>query len=1016
MKDVVAGRNLRVARYESVQNVHDYQKKRHKQQQEQGPALSENNILPLLLQSPVVVKTPQGFSTTDVFVCHTDGEVENAVRTICGCDSSDEDGVRNNDIHRNRLGPDGRRVKEALIEEYIDGTEFAVNLMALPSTWIHSDTVNNDATPDDKRDGIHALQLVVTDVWKYEKNEKARYGSADICNPYDPALNVITKFAIDVASAVGIECGAAHVELKATLIDGIYMNPCLIEVGARLSGGRKASMTQAALAATVSRDSPASDSPWNPFRALIASHCGFVGFSTLKSSVVHQLYFFKPRHFVRHLFLPIEESGQIKMIHGLVHDVTSCNLSTFHSMAMLIRKGDTVERTTDITTCAGFLWLVGERHLVNKDTKTFLETFKVEIVKVSTESSGTTHGKKEDRKYHPASVDEHRITKRLKHRNDNKKTGCLDRLLSICQDIESLKKMEAKIHQESHRAARFMDWMIVPNERCGSWYVPPSLFAPTVYFKSTDGHVNTWNFSLKRLNLPLVELLHKKRTVILVDSSNRKVLPDSFSRTIPIWAAVLNRIVVRYRQETIGAEDGKAPSTSHFMIDDPILDTPKAIVSLEEHKKILQIIDEQVNILYKCRAIVNPQALVACIDKPIRVRWMDSDGHFFETNDCWRKQSESDGVFQSIFDLISNAEAGEDSLTLICWNPSRYGMKNEEIHVENDEHRSYQYIPGAADDQESWSRQLTPTVFWKHHDRIKPALNDENIEYLIDEIISTEDKRESSRGQESDSDDILYNCDRVGELKLWLGSRRSGRPPDCWKHFDAILNVTVQQYDGILEQLPPEKYYLQLPVEEGKRDKSELERWMPVGVLFLIYHLQEGRRVLVHCAQGRDRSVAVVVVAVILLQLLEYPVRMRKDTLQWDFKRLFSMCASQQHKAHADDSGGANLSTTKNLGQSPSKYRSSGLPESTANALLAESGKQLFLKWIHSVHLRPVTDGPLANKEVIRICLHLIKSDRPVAEPTRSTMQKINRFLMSSPLYLASMKEKSPKPSTIETK
>ena len=37
-------------------------------------------------------------------------------------------------------------------------------------------------------------------------------------------------------------------------------------------------------------------------------------------------------------------------------------------------------------------------------------------------------------------------------------------------------------------------------------------------------------------------------------------------------------------------------------------------------------------------------------------------------------------------------------------------------------------------------------------------------------------------------------CDRIGKLNLWIGSRKSGRPPECWNQFDAILNVTTQHY------------------------------------------------------------------------------------------------------------------------------------------------------------------------------------------------------------------------------
>ena len=48
---------------------------------------------------------------------------------------------------------------------------------------------------------------------------------------------------------------------------------------------------------------------------------------------------------------------------------------------------------------------------------------------------------------------------------------------------------------------------LVANERCGSWYIPPSVKAGSVYFKSTDGHTGQWAFSLRRLNLHLLDIV-----------------------------------------------------------------------------------------------------------------------------------------------------------------------------------------------------------------------------------------------------------------------------------------------------------------------------------------------------------------------------------------------------------------------------------------------------------------------------------------------------------------------------
>jgi ATP-grasp domain len=306
MKDVVAAAGLRVAQHTRLSSV-----------KELHAALGDSSIYSF----PVVVKTPQGFSTSDVFICSTLIEAEEAVTIICG--TKDDDNAR--------LGPDGRPVHQALLEEYVDGTEFAVNLMVLNHT------------------------LCVTDVWRYQKDSRARYQSADICNPHDPALAEVVMYATNVAQAVGVEYGAAHVELKATKNNvGIYHRPVMIEVGARLSGGRKGSIAKAVVR------------QWDPFRSLILSHCGLLCDPYPTN--------FAPHIFARHLFLPIDKSGTIRRIH-----VETSQYSSVECCAMMVKVGDVVEKTSDIVSCAGFVWLMGEESCVQNDTEQIRTTFEIQM-------------------------------------------------------------------------------------------------------------------------------------------------------------------------------------------------------------------------------------------------------------------------------------------------------------------------------------------------------------------------------------------------------------------------------------------------------------------------------------------------------------------------------------------------------------------------------------------------------------------------------------------------------------
>jgi len=192
-------------------------------------------------------------------------------------------------------------------------------------------------------------------MWKYQKTKQARYDNAEICNPENyPEL---VSYACDVAKAVGVRYGAAHNELKARQDEnGEYFDPVMIEVGARLSGGRKSTMAQTAI------------DNWDPFTSLIQSHCG-LSCQRIPKDISHLI----PNRFVRHLFLPVEKAGLIKEIR--FDEATISNLTTLHSSVMIVKAGDIVEETTDIVSCAGFVWLVGEQAQVDMDTKTVLDSF-----------------------------------------------------------------------------------------------------------------------------------------------------------------------------------------------------------------------------------------------------------------------------------------------------------------------------------------------------------------------------------------------------------------------------------------------------------------------------------------------------------------------------------------------------------------------------------------------------------------------------------------------------------------
>ena len=127
-----------------------------------------------------------------------------------------------------------------------------------------------------------------------------------------------------------------------------------------------------------------------------------------------------------------------------------------------------------------------------------------------------------------------------------------NRVLSIAHDakfVRSVVLFHYGCDSDDMESAAASDAMpVYANLRCGLWYaVCARVCSGTAYFKSTDGHANVWNFSLRRLNLHVASQA-SSTGVFLVDATKRgRILPDAFARTLPIWCATLNRAIARYR-------------------------------------------------------------------------------------------------------------------------------------------------------------------------------------------------------------------------------------------------------------------------------------------------------------------------------------------------------------------------------------------------------------------------------------------------------------------------------------
>ncbi|KAJ6438318.1 2'-O-ribosyl phosphate transferase RIT1 [Purpureocillium lavendulum] len=288
---------------------------------------------------------------------------------------------------------------------------------------------------------------------------------------------------------------------------------------------------------------------------------------------------------------------------------------------------------------------------------------------------------------------------------------------------------------------------LVANERCGSWYVPPGDKAASAYFKSTDGHERAWKFSTRRLNLHLVELIEKNdgpalrcSAVHIHDMTHTYPrvhrahhadtpppgMPDALSTTVPVWCAVLNRVLLPDH-----------PLSSHLHLPPHLLPSTRA--------QVTALLPGFADAL---RALHLGPALPTCLTKPLRPLWVTQDsplrfrdlddgdgaglgGGGGERDERGRGEEEEaeeddDGEEEEDDD---DGTLFEDYRPVICLTASRRVVGGTEADAGG-------YIQGAADDTENWAHGLTPSLFWENTDALLSA-PEESLPDLIASLLAS---------------------------------------------------------------------------------------------------------------------------------------------------------------------------------------------------------------------------------------------------------------------------------------
>ncbi len=263
---------------------------------------------------PLVIKTPKGASADLVFICQDSSHLVDYFHKII-----------------NTKNAFGSNTTSAVVEEYIDGKEYAVNTFS---------------------DGS---RIFVTSVWIYNKipggQISALYDSRVLIPLEEPSIQSLISYAKKVVALFEIEKGPAHLEIK----DDSRRGPTLIEIGARFSGGSTPYLIR-------------KHSNFDPFLAAVEVFTK--GKTTVPQPIVYKKH-------IANANCPIKEGGKVVRIHG-IHEIE--DLPSYDHLVLSIKEGDTIPASTSLRTVPCRIFLAHEsKEQCLKDTKRAHELFSIEF-------------------------------------------------------------------------------------------------------------------------------------------------------------------------------------------------------------------------------------------------------------------------------------------------------------------------------------------------------------------------------------------------------------------------------------------------------------------------------------------------------------------------------------------------------------------------------------------------------------------------------------------------------------
>lgn len=389
-----------------------------------------------------------------------------------------------------------------------------------------------------------------------------------------------------------------------------------------------------------------------------------------------------------------------------------------------------------------------------------------------------------------------------------------------------------------------------------------------------------------------------------MDSTRKgKRFPDSMSRTIPIWTCVLNRAIRNHRKlmdQNASVMKDSDPNISSNAAAENSSDTSlewdcslhlPLWISKTEKSSIENRLEEWTRNLESSGADI--ASLSGTLKKPLRPLWISQ---------------------QSVIWL--NEVPDHDSwdftpIILVSASSSTGGVYQQRTSSEF----SWSYISGAGDDEETWARGLTPTLFWKHaYDLINvgPGLCNQKVAEIVEKDrvyraqrgenapqITTDGRLSVEKDVSLPSEFTLLNIQENSSdedcVMYWLGSTNvavgSTQVATATPQVDCILNCDKESID-----VQTSYTYLHLPTVNSKFDRFSLLSNLPSSVDFAKENLSQGKTLLVCCSDGEDISICVCLAILISLfdeegSFIDQSSSNEIQINKWDMrKRLVYVC------------------------------------------------------------------------------------------------------------------------------